>query len=303
MNMKVFESGEKNVWKYIFTTKEYVLESVLYKYNSFEERTVICCSVQSGCPIGCTFCGTGENFIKNIKSEDIVKQIEMVLKDKDIEDINTKSEKFQIMFMSMGEPMLNWNSLKNAIKILNKKYKNADLLISTIGVDNDTVFKDIIETSKEINKIGLQFSIHESNDIERNKLIPFEKKYSLRDIRDRGVSWQIATGRNVYLNYCIHNDSSSNGNNKNIEELKNIFSPIFFNFTFSVICESDETMKDKVCQDLDYIRKFENSFIKDGYNTRIFDPAGQDDIGGGCGQLWNVQEYLKKNKKGKDELI
>jgi 23S rRNA (adenine2503-C2)-methyltransferase len=36
------------------------------------------------------------------------------------------------------------------------------------------------------------------------------------------------------------------------------------------------------------------SFIEDGYNVRKFDPAGQDDIGGGCGQLWYVQDFLKQ---------
>ena len=39
-----------------------------------------------------------------------------------------------------------------------------------------------------------------------------------------------------------------------------------------------------------------NTFISDGYNARIFDPAGQDDIGGGCGQLWFVQDWLKSYK-------
>jgi 23S rRNA (adenine2503-C2)-methyltransferase len=53
--------------------------------------------------------------------------------------------------------------------------------------------------------------------------------------------------------------------------------------TFSIICESDETLKDVSCKNLDVIRAFEQSFIEGRYNTRIFVPAGQDDIGGGCG--------------------
>jgi 23S rRNA (adenine2503-C2)-methyltransferase len=63
----------------------------------------------SGCPVGCTFCGTGKKFICNLTAEEIVQQIVEVLTDKGIEhDINSRCEKFQIMFMSMGEPMLNW---------------------------------------------------------------------------------------------------------------------------------------------------------------------------------------------------
>ena len=293
MDMKVFESSEGNVWKYVFTDDEIVLESVLYKYNSFEERTVICCSVQSGCPVGCTFCGTGKNFLKNISAEVIVEQIDRVLKDKAIDLTVLECNKFQIMFMSMGEPMLNWKNVKEAIKILNKKYPNAQLLLSTVGINYDLAFKDLIELSQEIDKVGLQFSIHKSTDEERDELIPFKEKYSLREIRDRALSWRLATGRQVYFNYCIGDDNSRDSD---ITNLKNLFSPMFANFTFSVICEADETIKDAICTQRSIIEKFEQSFIEEGYNTRIFDPAGQDDIGGGCGQLWYVQEYLNKGK-------
>lgn len=294
MTFEVHNSSENNVWKYIFYDDQIVLESVLYKYDSFEKRTVICCSVQSGCPVGCTFCGTGKNFIKNISSSQIINQIQTILKDKNIENINRTSEKFQIMFMSMGEPMLNWDEVEKAIIELNHLYPNADLLISTIGVNDDVVFNRIIKLSKKINKIGLQFSIHQSNNTARNILIPFKKKYSLRDIRDRGLLWNAETGRKVYLNYCI--DYPTNTNIEDEENLKNLFSPLVFNFTFSVICEADETLKEVSCKNLDNIRTFEQQFINDGYNTRIFDPAGQDDIGGGCGQLWFVQDFLNKKK-------
>jgi len=221
MDIKVFESSEQNVWKYVFTNEEIVLESVLYRYGSFDERTVICCSVQSGCPVGCTFCGTGKNFIKNITAEQIVYQIVEVLKNKGIIDINT-CEKFQIMFMSMGDSMLNWKAVKKAIKMLNELYPNAQLLLSTIGVYDDKVFNDMIILSVEIDKIGLQFSIHKAFDDERDILIPFKKKYTLRQIRDRGIAWNKATNRKVFLNYCVDETNS-----RPVDEikLKDLFSP------------------------------------------------------------------------------
>ena len=51
-------------------------------------------------------------------------------------------------------------------------------------------------------------------------------------------------------------------------------------------------MKDAGFRNLDKINSFRQKFINIGYNTRTFDPHGQDDIGGGCGQLWYVQNYL-----------
>jgi 23S rRNA (adenine2503-C2)-methyltransferase len=52
-------------------------------------------------------------------------------------------------------------------------------------------------------------------------------------------------------------------------------------------------MKQAGYRNLEKIRDYEQWFQKHGYNTRVFDPAGQDDIGGGCGQLWYVQQYMK----------
>jgi 23S rRNA (adenine2503-C2)-methyltransferase len=56
-------------------------------------------------------------------------------------------------------------------------------------------------------------------------------------------------------------------------------------------------MKNAGFRNKEVINTFMNNFLKDGYNVRMFDPAGQDDIGGGCGQLWYVQQWYK-NKKG-----
>ena len=67
-----------------------------------------------------------------------------------------------------------------------------------------------------------------------------------------------------------------------------------FNFTFSVVCSKNENMKAAGYRELESIREFEKIFLQNGYNTRVFNPAGQDDIGGGCGQLWYVQKWLKE---------
>lgn len=302
MDYKIFESSEGNVWKYVFTKSDMVAEAVLYKYNDFYDRTVICCSVMSGCPVGCTFCGTGAKFIRNLKADEIVEQIENVLASKGlIGDINNKCKKLQFMFMSMGEPMLNWNEVEKAIRILHDKFSNAQLLLSTIGCENDEVFHKIINLSKEISKIGLQFSIHKSNDEDRNELIPFKNKMTLEKIRDAGIIWWKETGRKPFLNYCI---DGTNNTNDDFIRLTTLFTPVVFNFTFSVVCSKDETMKDASFRNLDVIRDFQNRFLEKGYNVRIFDPAGQDDIGGGCGQLWYVQNWLKEHNaspKSKEE--
>lgn len=290
--MKRFDSSDSNVFKYVFTWNDAVAETVLYRYGSFMERTVICCSVMSGCPVGCKFCGTGNKFIRNLTSDEIVKQITDVLTDTKIINKMDECKKFQIMFMSMGEPFLNYTNVEEAIRKLNNAYQNAQLLISTIAPENDENYRKFIKLSKEISNVGLQFSIHKSNDEERNEIIPYKNKLNLKKIRDLGMMWWKETGRMPYLNYCV---DGTNNKKSDIENLLNLFSPIIFCMTFSVVCSKDENMRDAGFKNLDIIRSFEKSFSDRGYNTRIFDPAGQDDIGGGCGQLWYVQKWMREH--------
>ena len=292
MNYKVFESSEGNVWKYVFTSNDMVAEAVLYRYEDFYKRTVICCSTQSGCPVGCKFCGTGNKFIRSLSAAEIVKQITTILEDRDILRMPDLGERFQIMFMSMGEPMLNWLNVEAAIHQLHIMYPKAELLISTIAPRTEH-YGRLISLSKEIDKIGLQFSIHRSTDVDRNRLIPYEDKLTLNEIRDLGIMWWKETGRHPYLNYCV---DGSNNYAWDASKLMNRFSPYVFNFTFSVVCSKNENMKEAGFKNLEAIRGFERLFMFAGYNTRIFNPDGQDDIGGGCGQLWYVQQWMKEHK-------
>lgn len=294
MEFKVFESSEGNVWKYVFTKPDMVAETVLYRYNDFYERTVICCSTMSGCPVGCKFCGTGNKFIRNLNTNEIVEQITTVLRNKNIEDVDIYGKRFQIMFMSMGEPLLNWYAVEQAIDNLHELFPDAELLLSTIAPNEQKAWERLINLSKRIDKVGLQFSIHKSTDEDRNRLIPYENKMGLREIRDIGIIWWKETGRHPYLNYCIDgtNNKLSDGIN-----LINLFSPVIFNFTFSVVCSANENMKEAGFRELEVVRDFEQRFAQAGYNTRIFNPDGQDDIGGGCGQLWYVQKWIKEHKK------
>lgn len=292
MDIKRFDSSEGNVWKYVFTKTDMVAEAVLYRYMSFYDRTVICCSTMSGCPVGCKFCGTGNRFVRNLMCDEIIEQVRAVLKDQDIEDVGKLGKRFQIMFMSMGEPLLNWSEVESAIRKLHDLFPNAELLLSTIAPKDKDVWDSVIQLSKDINKVGLQFSIHKSTDQDRNLLIPYENKLTLREIRDIGIIWWRETGRHPYLNYCI---DGTNNMYADVERLTTLFSPIIFNFTFSVVCSANENMKEAGFRELDTVRAFENKFAEKGYNTRVFNPDGQDDIGGGCGQLWYVQKWMREN--------
>ncbi len=288
MQIEKINSKERNVCKFVYSTDEYVAESVLYKYPTYEERTVICCSTMSGCPMGCRFCGAGDNFVRNLTGDEIVFQVDHSLKDTNVNPNNIK--RLQIMFMSMGEPLLNKRGLVAALYILYKKYPNAALLISTSAPSVDMTW--VNKVSSNIPMIGLQFSVHESTDEKRNELIPFKKKMTLDEISDAGYDWYVATGRKPVFNYCAHDGNSSDADAARLEQL---FDPAIWEATISVICERNEGLPTRNEHQVNLAVNFSSKLLDRGYNVRVFDPAGQTDIGGGCGQLWFVQEWMKDN--------
>lgn len=283
------DSVEGNVWKYVFDKSDAVAEAVLYKYPTFEDRTVICCSTQAGCPVGCRFCGAGDKFIRSLSADEIVAQVKHLLADQNIDA--SKVKRMQIMFMSMGEPLLNVRHLINACDELSELYPEARLLVSTSGPRVD--YGPFTAISQVIPTIGLQFSVHESTDDARNKLIPFPSKLTLAEIAAEGEKWAAATGRRPFFNYCAHAENTSQ---EDVERLHTLFRPEVWECTVSVVCEREESVAAANARQRQLASDFMQKMMLKGYSTRMFDPAGQDDIGGGCGQLWFVQDWMRKHE-------
>jgi 23S rRNA (adenine2503-C2)-methyltransferase len=287
---KIIKSSDENVKKYVFTNDSAVAEAVLYKYPTYVERTVICCSTQSGCPVGCRFCGAGDNFVRSLTTDEIVSQPEQLLHDTEVNV--DEIDRLQIMFMSMGEPMLNWKNLKPALYELYKKFPKARLLISTSAPSNRwKAFEDLRQVSKEIPTIGLQFSVHESTNEARKKLIP-SPTMTLEEISREGRDWCNVTGRKPFFNYCVH---PNNDSQDDVNRLRDLFHPQIWEATLSVICERDEHIAAANERQRKLAQDFSEKMLKTNYNVRVFNPGGQDDVGGGCGQLWHVQDWMKNH--------
>ena len=290
-DIKRLTGQNANVWKYVFDAGDAVAESVLYRYPDFQTRTVICCSTQSGCPVGCRFCGAGDHFVRNLTSEEIVSQPVHLMSDHWIDP--RQVERLQIMFMSMGEPLLNLQNLIPALRQLHEMYPKAALLISTIGPYlTEAQQLALFDISKSIPTIGLQFSVHEATDEARDRLIPLRGKMNLWEISDSGADWHEYTGRRPFFNYCAHGGNTSDADATSLTEH---FDPDIWNATVSVICERGELMAAANERQRKLASDFAGKLIERGFDVRVFDPAGQDDIGGGCGQLWYVQEWMRNH--------
>lgn len=278
----------ERVAKYVFSRDDAVAEAVLYRYPDYKTRTVICCSTQSGCPVGCRFCGAGDAFVRSLTTEEIISQPIRCLDDVDCDP--SEMGRLQIMFMSMGEPLLNLKALDPAIEELHRRYPKAALLISTSAPRAD--YARLRDLSKRVPTVGLQFSVHETTNEARDRLIPFKQKLMLEEIATAGTLWADYTGRRPYFNYCAHEQNTSP---EDVARLRRLFDPAVWCATVSVICERNDGMPATNDHQRSLATDFGAKLLAEGYDVRVFDPAGQDTIGGGCGQLWYVQDWLKQN--------
>ena len=289
---KRFDSTRETVSKFVFefSAPDAVAEAVLYRYYGYRIRTVVCCSVQSGCPVGCTFCGSGGRFVRNLTAEEILLQVRHLL-DREVIGCGTEEvAKLQIMFMSMGEPGYNPEGVQGAVRMLSAEYPNAELLISTVcpGVDMEW----LIDLAVEVPAVGFQASVHESTDAGRNALIPLIRKLNLEEIASYGERWALMTGRRPFFNYCAHRGNSGV---EDAARLRAVFDPAVWCCTVSVICTADESMVEATRREREAVSGLAALMSERGFDVRVFDPAGQDDIGGGCGQLWYTQRWMEEH--------
>lgn len=291
-NIKRIDDEAQNVAKFVFTNDTAVSEAVLYRYPTYAKRTVICISTQSGCPVGCRFCGAGDYFVRSLTADEIFSQAAHCLDQARTAEGVTPDQidRLQIMFMSMGEPLLNLKALIPAMRQLHGAYPAARLLISTSGPGVD--YQPLFDVAREIDTIGLQFSVHESTDEARDALVPFKRKLTLDGMRQMGNAFHDLTGRKAFFNYCAHDGNSSI---EDADRLRALYHPRDFCATVSVICERNDGLPATNDHQRQLAVDFAAKLVALGYDTRVFDPAGQDTIGGGCGQLWFVQDWMKDN--------
>ncbi|XP_022880236.1 uncharacterized protein LOC111397502 isoform X1 [Olea europaea var. sylvestris] len=157
-------------------------------------RLTACVSSQVGCPLRCSFCATGKGgFSRNLKRHEIVEQVLA------IEEL-FKHRVTNVVFMGMGEPMLNMKEVLEAHRCLNKDIQIGQrmITISTVGVPN---------TIKKLASCKLQstlaISLHAPNQKLREKLVPSAKSYPLDAIMKDCRDYFHETSRRVSFEYTL----------------------------------------------------------------------------------------------------
>ncbi|RCV29252.1 hypothetical protein SETIT_5G469100v2 [Setaria italica] len=157
-------------------------------------RLTACVSSQVGCPLRCSFCATGKGgFARNLRPHEIVEQVLA------IEEM-FKHRVTNVVFMGMGEPMLNLKSVLEAHRCFNKELKIGQrmMTISTVGVPNT-----IKMLASHKLQSTLAVSLHAPNQKLRETIVPSAKSYPLGALMDDCKSYFLETGRRVSFEYTL----------------------------------------------------------------------------------------------------
>ncbi|WP_295164478.1 23S rRNA (adenine(2503)-C(2))-methyltransferase RlmN [uncultured Buchnera sp.] len=262
--------------KWITSIDKQKIETI---YIPEKKRATLCVSSQIGCSLKCTFCATGQQgFNRNLKVSEIISQIWQAnkkLKEKNNNIITN------IVFMGMGEPLLNLNNVISAIKIILDK-NGFGLSKRRITLSTSGIVPALDKLSKKID-VSLAISLHAPNDFIRNSIMPINKKYNIQSFLNSVSQYLKGSHANrggVTVEYVML--SGINDSNKNAEELANILKKI--PSKINLIPWNFFKNANFVCSSNNRINIFANILRKKGFNTTIRKNRGQD-INAACGQL------------------
>ncbi len=158
------------------------------------KRLTVCVSSQVGCPMACNFCATGKGgWVRNLARHEIVDQVLTVQ-----EDFQRRVS--HVVFMGMGEPLLNLESVLGALRSLNQDLGigQRQITISTVGIPGQ-----IRRLAAAQLQVTLAVSLHASSQALRSQLIPSARQYPLPILLQECQVYVAATGRRVTFEYVL----------------------------------------------------------------------------------------------------
>lgn len=282
LKCKLIQTSQDKTQKFLFELHDGEhIETVLIKdETNLKPRYTLCVSTQVGCIYNCAFCATGKlGFKRNLEVAEIVDQILLVEK-------ISKNKISNVVFMGMGEPLVNFKNLLFALEIMthpkSKLIANYKITISTIGIP--LYIKKLADTKF---KVKLALSLHSAIQEKRRKIIPLAEKYSLKTLLEALQYYYNKTKIPITYEYILFDEF--NDTDEDIEALVKLVKKVpskvnlinYHNIEFKklngIASELKPTPKELVLQFYQKLKsKKINVFIRKSYGV---------DIDAGCGQL------------------
>ena len=169
--------------------------------GSRDARATFCLSTQVGCAMRCAFCLTGKMGIdRNLTAGEIVGQVRVLAR-----ELHLLSSRFNIVLMGMGEPLHNYDETMKALRILADEHGLAvsprRITLSTVGV-----LPNLERLATEALMPNLAISLHSTTEDQRDRLVPVNRKYGLRDLLDACRRFPLKRRSRITFEYVLLNE-------------------------------------------------------------------------------------------------
>ncbi len=165
-------------------------ESAEAVFMAHEDRTTLCLSTQTGCPLGCAFCLTGRRPGRNLTPDELVGQFLSLVR-------GMAGERVNVVFMGMGEPLLNVEHLAAALPFLYETVSPKRVTVSTAGV-----LKGIAALGRVRPLPRLALSLNAGTDATRRALMPVHT-YTMRELFEAMLAYPRKPGERITLEYVL----------------------------------------------------------------------------------------------------
>lgn len=278
---KVREQRSKDgTRKYLFRLDDgETIECVLMDYarTRSRDRHTVCVSTQVGCAVGCAFCATGlEGFRRNLSVGEIVGQVLDIT-----HYVRQEEPDFQvtnIVFMGMGEPLLNYDSVLQAILLLNHG-QGLNIGMRRMTISTCGVAPRIIQLAKDNPQVGLAVSLHAAQDDVRNVLIPMNRRYPLDQLMEACREYTQITHRRITFEVAL---TAENAKREEAEALAKLLKGQFGHVNLIPVNPVTGTGMERPNSEL--MRRFALILEDAGITVSSREERGGD-IDAACGQL------------------
>ncbi len=271
---KVQISADRTIKSAFQLHDKHLIEGVLIPTSS---RMTACVSSQVGCSLTCKFCATG--YMKRERNLDAAEIYDQVVSIAKQAEENYQIPLSNIVFMGMGEPLLNYNNVMEAIQKITST-EGLGMASKRITVSTAGIAKMIKKLADDDVKFNLAVSLHAANDEKRNQIMPINESNSLEALTEALLYFYEKTKNRITFEYIVF--YNFNDTQKDAEELYRFAKKMPCNI--NIIEYNPISDADFVNTDADTLEKFANYLENKGLNVNVRRSRGKD-IDAACGQL------------------
>lgn len=239
------------------------------------ERATVCVSSQVGCAVNCQFCMTALLGLKrNLSAGEIVGQVLAVLEDR---GIDPHTRRINLVFMGMGEPFLNYENFMKAVRLL---IEGVGMAAARMTVSTAGIVPRIADFGREAVRPRLAISLNASNDADRDRLMPLNRKWKLEALMGAARAFPLRGRERITFEYVLL--AGVNDADQNAREVVALLAGV--NAKVNLIALNPGPEIPFGTPDAERIARFQALLIRSGIPAFVRRPRGRD-IYAACGQL------------------